>query len=286
MRSFLPLTIRRDGMSYKIQYLGLGGILDQAIAIVKNHFGLLFSIMLLMLVPFSLIVGLLEMSVTPELPADATVAEMMAAHQAQVEYAPVFMVTALVSVLFILPVTNASVMQAVARIYLGQPVTAVEAVKHGFRRLGPLLWTNLLMMLAIFGGFILLIVPGILFMLWFGLGQEVVVLEGISGTAALGRSKKLVRNHLGTFLILGLIIFIISIALGRGTALVAQPHLQLVVVTLCQAAVTMLSTAALVVFYFSCRCAEEHFDLHFLAESIGAPPAAVPGEQANVDSAY
>jgi len=273
-------------MSYKIQYLGLGGVLDQAIAILKDHFGLLFAIMLLLLVPYELIVGLMEMSVRPEVPANATVAEIMAAQEASAEYMPLFTAASLLSVLLIYPLTNAAVVQAVARTYLGQPVTAVEALKHGLHRLVPLLWTNLLMMLAIFGGLLLLIIPGVLFALWFGLALHVVVIEGISGPAALGRSKTLVRNHLGTFLLLGLIMFVISWCMGWIAGMIAQPHLSLVVLTLIQAAVTALGTAVMVVFYFSCRCAEEQFDLHFLAQSIGVEPAAAQDDASNVDTEY
>ena len=34
-------------MSYTIKHMGLGGILDQAIAIVRDHFVLIFTIMLI-----------------------------------------------------------------------------------------------------------------------------------------------------------------------------------------------------------------------------------------------
>ena len=37
----------------------------------------------------------------------------------------------------------------------------------------------------------------------------------------------------------------------------------------------MIWSAAFVVFYFSCRCNVENFDLHYLAESIGAQPAEI-----------
>ncbi len=124
------------------------------------------------------------------------------------------------------------------------------------------------MYLAVFGGMILLIIPGILFALWFGLSQHVVVLEDLSGTAALGRSKVLVRPNLGTFLVLGIIVFFIAFLLGMGAGLVPQKHVQTVLTILISAGVTLFSTAAFVVFYFSCRCSVENFDLEHLAASI------------------
>jgi hypothetical protein len=55
--------------------------------------------------------------------------------------------------------------------------------------------------------------------------------------------------------------------------------LQIIGSTLLQAVTTIIWTAAGVVFYFSCRCAVENFDLHYLAEAIGEPEA-MPGDGA------
>jgi hypothetical protein len=270
----IRLSVVEFNMAYKIQYLGLGKILDQAIAITRDHFGLLFTIMLLVLIPFNLITGFMTVSLMPELPPEPTMDDYMAYQEEQMRYVPLFSVFGIVNGLIVLPLTNAAVIWAVAQLYLGLPVTAVEALRHGVRRLGALIGTSILMYLAIFGGLILLIIPGVLFALWFGLSQHVVVIEGISGTRALGRSKKLVRNHLGTFLVMGFIMFVIFGLLGAGSALIPQPHVQLLVSTLINAVGTMVATAAGVVFYFSCRCAEENFDLHYLAEAIGSESAA------------
>jgi len=265
-------------MAYKIQHLGLGGILDQAIAITKDHFGLLFGIMLIVLIPYNLVTGLISVSMLPDtsfFPSAEDIAEMQAA---QARYWPILAVFTFISLFVIFPLSNAAVIWAVARVYLNQPVTALGAVGHAFRRLLPLLGTTILMYLAIIIGTILCILPGILFTLWFGLSQHVVIIEGIAGVAALKRSKKLVSPNLGTFLGLSLLLFVIFFAVGIGTAFIPQPHVQIVVQTLAQSVAMMISTAAGVVFYFSARCAVENFDLHFLAESIGAAPPAVEDE--------
>ncbi len=262
-------------MAYKIQQLGIGGILDQAIAITKDHFVLLLSIMLLLMIPYNLVAGLVSLAIMP-VPSFMPTPEQMAELQAaQLRNWPILAAIGLIGGLVVLPVTNAAVIWAVARLYLGQPVTAIEAIGQGFRRLLPLLGTTILMYLAIFGGLILCIIPGILFALWFGLSQHVVMIEGLAGPAALGRSKKLVSANFGTFLVLGLLLFVIFAAVGVGAAFVPQPYVRLVVQTLAQAMATIISTAAGVVFYFSARCVVDNFDLHYLAESIGAQPAVV-----------
>ena len=264
-------TVKRIGvtMSYQIKYLGLGGILDQAIAIIKDRFGLLFSIMLWLFVPFTLITGFVVLALTPSLPADSTLEQQARAREMMAHYWPYFGIVSFASLLFIYPVTNAAVIQAVARVYLGQRVTALEALKHGLNRLGPLIWTTILMYLAIWGGLILFIIPGIYFAIWFGLSQHVVVIEGLSGRAALGRSKKLVHANRGKFLALMIILTVIAVIVNQAARYIPQPHVRLIGATLLQAVTMMLSTAALVVFYFSCRCAVDNFDLHYLAESIG-----------------
>lgn len=266
-------------MRYKLQYMGLGGILDQAIAITKDHFGLLFMIMLVLVIPFELISGYAEFGLTPSIPDDPTREDWERYQEIQQQNLPALLAIRGVGFIYsilILPLANASVINAVAHVYLGRSVTAFEAIKDSFRKLGPLIGTWILMYLAIFGGLILFIIPGILFALWFALSQHVVVIEGIAGRAALSRSKKLVRNHLGTLLMLGLVMFMISFLLYIPLALLTSfPYISLALYALIQALTTILWTAAGVVFYFSCRCAEENFDLHHLAEAIAVEPATV-----------
>jgi hypothetical protein len=257
-------------MSYQIKHMGLGGILDQAIAVVRDNFVLLFSIMLMTLIPLFLVQGFLLLAITPELPPDATMQEILDARRVQASYWPWTTGVSLLYLFVALPVANAAVIQAIARSYLGQPITAIDAIKHALRRFFPLIGTTVLIYLAIWGGLILLIIPGIYFAIWFGLSQHVVVIEGIAGTKALKRSKKLVHKDRGTFLALAIIVTVISFMVSMGSSYIPQPHVRVVGASLIQALTTMLWAAAFVVFYFSCRCGVENFDLHFLAEQINA----------------
>jgi hypothetical protein len=193
-------------MSYTIKHMGLGGILDQAIAITRDHFKLLFTIMLLLLIPVSLIQSFIVFSILPALPPNPTMEDIMRVNQVQASYWPVFAGIGLLNLLVVYPVTNGAVIYAVARLYLGKSITAVEAISKGFRRLGPLLGTSILVYLAVFGGLMLCIIPGIYFSIWFGLAQHVVMIEQLSGTTALKRSKQLVHKDRGTFLALILVL--------------------------------------------------------------------------------
>ncbi len=58
-----------------------------------------------------------------------------------------------------------------------------------------MLLTSLLVALAVFGGLLLLIIPGLVFIVWFGFAQIISVLEDKKPLAALTRSKELVTNR-------------------------------------------------------------------------------------------
>ncbi len=256
-------------MAYKIQHLGLGGILDQSIAIVRDHFGLLFKIMACLLIPFTLLQNFLVLAMSPQLPAAPTAEDYRVMMEQQGTFMPLVIGLGILSGLFVIPLTNAAVIHAVARLYLGEAVSAGGALRHALSRFAPLVGTTILMWLAIWGGLILCIVPGILFALWFGLSQHVVIIEEISGQKALGRSKQLVRPNMGTLMVLGLVMGAITLGVAFSANFIPQVHVRAIAQTLLNAVTTMLWTASGVVFYFSCRCGVENFDLEYLAHSIG-----------------
>ncbi len=268
-------------MPYQIQQLKLGGILDQAISILKNHFGLLFTIMAIAYVPAVLLMGVVQVSMLPQpITMTSTPEEIRAYQQAQMEALPFIVIPALISMLILLPLANAAVVDAVAKLYLGKPTSAVDSLKVGLSRLLPLIWTSILVGFAVMFGMFLFIIPGIIFAFWFCLSTHVVVVEGVSGTSALGRSRELMRGNIGTVFVLGIVIGIIGFAVGLISGFVTQPYAQLGVNVVLQTLHTIFATAAMVVFYFSCRCGHENFDLEHLAQSMGeAPgPEAVEGE--------
>ncbi len=85
------------------------------------------------------------------------------------------------------------------------------------KKLLPFLILNLFFDLAVFAGLILLIVPGILFMIWFSLAFWIFVDQDIHGNNALILSKKYMKGNIGyffkkmTFIILLFILPLITI---------------------------------------------------------------------------
>lgn len=167
-----------------------------------------------------------------------------------------------------IPLANGAMIWAVSQSYLGEPVSFDSAWRHSIRRALPLIGTGLLYSLALLGGTLLCIIPGILFFFWFILYAQTVMLEGLSGSAALTRSKTLMKGNMGKAFVLLLLISVISSVIGSVQLLVPQPHIAVVVQVALQAVVVMFTAAAMSVFYFSCRCQHEDFDLMRLAESV------------------
>ncbi|MBL7155985.1 MAG: hypothetical protein ISS87_00035 [Candidatus Pacebacteria bacterium] len=76
-----------------------------------------------------------------------------------------------------------------------QAISIVEAFKKSWRKIIPYLWISSLTGIAIFLGFILLIIPSFIFAIWFSLSSYVFIDEDKRGFKALSRSKQLVRGN-------------------------------------------------------------------------------------------
>ena len=94
-------------------------------------------------------------------------------------------------------------------------LTFQEAFKRAQPHLGTFFTTSLLAGLAIAGGMILFIIPGILFALWFSQAMFVVICENLYNTAALKKSKAYIQGRLWEvfkkYLLIGVIVYGIAI---------------------------------------------------------------------------
>ncbi len=78
---------------------------------------------------------------------------------------------------------------------LGQPITWKQALRHSLSRWGASIGTGLLAGLIILGMCLLLIVPGIIWSLYYSLFVYVVALRNLSGKKALDYSKAIVKGQ-------------------------------------------------------------------------------------------
>lgn len=260
-------------MKYEIREQSIGGILDQAIALTKNHFGSFFAVVAVTLLPVGLLQAGVNIAIMPQnMPLIPTPEESIAIQKAQLENLPIIMGMALLA-LIVVPIMNAAMVRIVANSYLGKESSMGDAIGSAFGLLIPLYWTWLLVFLAVFVGMILCVVPGIIAAFWFSLATQVVVIERVNGIAALKRSRELMRSNIGTVFVLGIVLGMISFGIQIGARFIPQIHVQNIAAVVISCVFTIFSSAAMVVFYFSCRCKNEDFDLQLLAQNVAGEAA-------------
>lgn len=93
-----------------------------------------------------------------------------------------------------------------------------ESFKRGSHRAGVYFAAALLTGLATLGGFILLIVPGIIFAIWYSLSSYIAISEDVTASQALKQSRFYVKGFwwatLGRFIFIGIVYLIISFIIG------------------------------------------------------------------------
>ena len=251
-------------MAYEIKELGVGEVLDQAIQIVKNHFGLLFGIVAVAYFPTTLLINYF----TPRFPLSLSPEGFEAWARATQEAQPYTLPLTLLLGYIVAPVTNAAIVWAVANLYLGAPISILGAFKRALRMILPLFVTTLLLALVLGLGALACIVPYFIFLFWFYFCNYVVIIEGIWGPKALSRSKEIVTGSFGTIFVLGFMTFILQMMIAGGTLFFGNSILTAAINSAVSSCLTIFFIAVGVVVYFSCRCKSEHFDLNMLANAV------------------
>lgn len=255
-------------MRYPIQALTLGEILDQCVTLVRNHAKLLFGISAFLLLPYRLFTAsVASLGTSVGLPGRTGLKALVAFHAQHPLLHSISNSMLIVFVLFIFPITSAAITSAVADKYLSRPSSIRLAYKKALRRLVALVWTSILAYALIILGLVCLIIPGLVLMFRYALTTQVVVLENKSGAEALRRSGKLMEGagHVSTVFCLWFLFAIINSLLGAGVFLLPGVVFKTISVAVMQTALVVVSVTTMAVFYFSCRCRVENYDLDLLA---------------------
>lgn len=254
-------------MEYDVKELPLGDVLSRAFDVLQRRFLLLYGIAAILTVPFDLASVLPFLRVLQRLQAARGPNAALVILQNNIPSVVVFCVLQAVGLLLILPLTHAALTHAVGRIYLGKPATMGKSYSYATGRLAALLWSLLFTGFAIIGGMLLCVIPGIVFSVWFAFVTQIVVIERLSGTAAMGRSRALTKggfwNVLATVIVLGLI----GGAVHQVTNVIPDFRVQVILQMLLHPAIAAYSGTVIVILYFSERCRVEEFDRELLAET-------------------
>ena len=239
-------------MRYEIRPMSFGEILDAGFRLLRNHFVILVGLALPIYTPLAFVTHHLSLASVQKPPDPGNVA---------------LLALATLLLISLTPIVTVALTIAIAEFYLGRSPTVGEVLRRTFGIITPILGTFLLTALALIGGFLLLIVPGIYLILSFYLVTTVAALEKVYGTHALRRSRDLMSGNLwraiGIFVLAWIAVMVLGS--GFGFALGLVPWLVPLGSGLSQSVTTAFITAVTVVLYFDIRCRKEAFDLAHLA---------------------
>lgn len=174
-------------MKFTITPMSIGEILSRGVSLFFTRFGVFLAIEVIM--------------VSPTLVLQLALPELAMGIGALLFILPM---------LILGPIGSAAMLHVIAQEYLGRPVSLGDAFKFALGRFLPLLGTSILASLGIMAGMLACCIPGIYLAIIWAFVSQIVVMEHIAGSTALGRSKDLVEGYFwqvfSVLLVVGLIV--------------------------------------------------------------------------------
>jgi hypothetical protein len=196
---------------------GLGDILSTAFEVYRANAAKLIVIVAIVVIPLALLTSLFANVVFEVETRTVEIGGQTVTTVADTRGVFTSLIAAAIGVViaFVMGfVLQAAVTRAAAQAVIGDPVDAEASYRYGFKRLGSVILVSLLVGLILLGGFILLIIPGIIFAVFLAVTIPALVVENKRGTDALGRSWNLVKGAfwhvLGTIVVAGIIAGLVS----------------------------------------------------------------------------
>lgn len=236
-------------MSQRIlKILDYGGLLDETFDLYKNNFLLLIGISAVVFVPYYMLPYLIRSD------NDSAIFLSML-------YMPLN------------SIAGAATTYAVSRRYLGQEATILSSFSFLKNRFWSFAGTMVLTSAITSLGFMLLVIPGILFSLWYIFVSQVFVLEGLSSADARGRSKDLAQYDIKKILLVSilawLIMYLISSLFSYLSTLIPNAGSSVGIIgDIPFIFTTPVYVTVIVLLYYDMRVRYEGFDIEMLAKSI------------------
>ena len=280
-----------DGGRPQLRELALGELLDVSVKICLRHWRTLLKAVLVVIVPVQIISTLVTADYTLSSfdigsSSEQTTREAIDELNRHIDG---LLISSLLQILALVFAT-AACLRAIASAYLGETPDWRASLNYALRRAAPLLALTALYVGGVGIGAIALLLPGIWLYIAWVFALPVLLVEGLRGPVALGRSYNLVRGRWWrTFSViaLGFLLAIVISTLARGVfllGLLVADDDALVLVLSTIAGIVGLAVSApfqaalLTVLYFDTRVRTEDFDLERLAGELGtdAPAAGAP----------
>ena len=177
---------------------------------------------------------------------------------------------------------DAAVITIVSDVYIGHEPDLASTLRAVGDRSGSLLGASFIRGLIVGFGFLLLVVPGVVFFAWSFAMPMVIMLEGHDAGESFSRSRALVRGHvwrvLGTLLLAFVIVVLLAGAASvlvdwlAGLASLPERTTELLD-ELVLIAVYPIGSVIATLLYYDLRIRNEGFDLEVMAQELEGPSA-------------
>ena len=252
---------------------GFSDIVEAAFTLYRLHWRALMGLVAVLVVPFQF----LDQYLTRNYRHVALLGARAGSAQSG-RLAAISLVLSSISLLVVQPLLTAGLVRAAAGFHLGEDPTAGDVLEEGLPLIGPVLLVIVLYSLVVFGGFLLLVVPGIVFFIRFLFAPAVVVVENVRGRAALRRSWQLTRRNwwrvFGITLVAGLMAGVASSFLSVPALLAARKAGEAAWIvrgaglSAAQVIATPFSLLVQVLLYFDLRVRADGLDLDRLSREL------------------
>ncbi len=173
-------------MKFQIGAMTVGDILDRGLKVLLSRLPAFYFINLIVLAPILVF----------QLAAPTFLAQLENPGDPMALFVPalaIYFLTVILTII-ILPIGTAAILHMIAQDFIDQPVSLGTAINFALSCFGRLLLTSFLLGLVLVAGFFMCIVPFFLFYVWYVFYAQTVVVERLTGTSALNRSKALTEG--------------------------------------------------------------------------------------------
>ena len=292
------MTTASERIGPRLRPLSLGEILDVSIKIFLAHWRTLLKAVLVVVVPVQVVGTIVNADYTID-SANFDTTTVVTSEESLDELNQYLGGLAIATILQVLAVllATAACFRAIAQAYLGEEADWRSSLRFALRLTPSLLLITLLYGLGIVFATLLFILPGVWLYVAWAFAMPALLVEGMRGRKALGRSYGLVKGRwwrtfgviLVGFILAGIVSTVVQGAFLIGIVVGADNDALVLVFSALAGIVglaisTPFQAALLTVLYFDLRVRKEGFDLELLAQEIGGSvpegggpaPAAAP----------
>lgn len=266
---------------YPIKAMTVAEVLDVSVKLLQNNFKSFLLVTLFIAFPVSLAVNTVQHYTIGEdvffgLLSDEEVVDDESVEFTTLDFAEYGLL--FVELFIVAPITYGALVVLASARYLGEPMAPGRAFMIILGRAHEIVLGYFCSAMLIGLGLVLLIVPGVYFALRYYVLLEAMLLEKSSIEYGFRRSGALTTDNLASAFWISSLIGLIAIFAVFSASVVPFWPVAVVCQSLVNSLLSMFGAIVGVVFYYSCRCKHENFDVHHYALDVEADGAAVAEE--------